>query len=129
MLIPTASVRSVGVVHAIERGGLPLARGVREGECPLTGPDAVKDTILEAGHVKRVSMPSEVFLDAGVDVDRTVGRAGSVNERLPVVEACGACSEVLEEAGTDMANASRKHYCTERESAGAVPARGVVYAG
>lgn len=97
-------MRSVGVVQAIEGGGLPLARGVREGECLLAGLDAVKETILEAEHVKRVSMPSEVFLAAGVDVERIAGRAGSVNERLPVVEACGACSEVLEEAGTDMAN-------------------------
>lgn len=87
----------------MERGGLPLPRGVRAGECLLTVLVAVKDTILEAEHVKRVSMPSEVFRDAGVDVERIAGRAGSVNERLPVVDSCGACSNAREEAGTDMA--------------------------
>jgi hypothetical protein len=69
----------------------------------------VKETVLEAGHTKSVSMPSEVFLDAGVDVERIAGRAGSVNERRPWVEACGACSVILEEAGSDMMDASCKH--------------------
>jgi hypothetical protein len=106
-------VRSVGDVHAIERGGLPLALGVRCGECRLAGLDAVKETILAVGHMKSVSIPSELVLGAGagagVDVERIVGRAGSVNERRAVVEACGACSAALEEAGTDMMKASSKH--------------------
>lgn len=109
MSLPTASVRSVGDVHAIEREGLPLALGVRAGEYRLGGLDAVKDTILAVEHMKSVSMPSEVFLGAGVDVDRIEGRAGSVNERRALVEACGACSGVFEEAGTDMLGASYKH--------------------
>jgi hypothetical protein len=110
--IPTAKVRSVGEVHAIEGAGLALALGVRDGECRRVGPDAVKETILEAEQMKSVSMPSELFLDAGVDVDRIAGRAGSVNERRPWVEACGACScsgVFFEEAGTDMMRTSCKH--------------------
>jgi hypothetical protein len=103
-------VRSVGEVQAIERAGLPpLALEARDGEYRRAGPDAVKDTVLEAGQTKSVSMPSEVFLDAGVDVDRIEGRAGSVNERRPWVEACGACSGIFEEAGRDMMVASCTH--------------------
>jgi hypothetical protein len=103
-------VRSVGDVQAIQRAGLaPLALEARDGEHRRTGPDAVKDTVLEAEQIKSVSMPSEVFLDAGVDVDRIEGRAGSVNERRPWVEACGACSGIFEEAGRDMMVASCTH--------------------
>jgi hypothetical protein len=107
--LPTANVRSVGDVHAIERDGLPLALGVRAGEYRLGGLAAVKETILAAGQIKSVSMPSDVFLGAGVDVDRIAGRAGSVNERRALVEVCGACSGIFEEAGTDMMGASCKH--------------------
>lgn len=98
--IPTARVRSVSDVHGIDRAGLLLPREVRDGECRRVG-SAVKETILEAAQVKSVSMPSEleVALDAGVEVDRTVGRVGSVNERR----------KALEEAGTDMMSASCKH--------------------
>jgi hypothetical protein len=95
-------VRSVGDVHGIERGGLPLPLVLRVGECRFAGLAAVKATIFEVVHVKSVSMPSEVFLDAGVDADRTEGRAGSVNERRAWVEACGACPGVFADAGTDM---------------------------
>jgi hypothetical protein len=113
MRVPTARVRSVSDVHGIERAGLALALGVRAGECRLAGSDAVKETILEAGHVKSVSIPSEVVLDAGIEGDRTVGRVGRVKERRAVVveaEACGACSEALEEAGIDMrGGASYEH--------------------
>jgi hypothetical protein len=115
-------VRSVGDVHAIERDGLPLALGVRGGECRLAGLDAVKETILAVEHMKRVSMPSELVLGAGagVDVDRMAGRAGSVNERRAVVEACGACSAVLEEAGTDMMKAFMQASSDRVEIAGRV---------
>jgi hypothetical protein len=84
----------------------------------LVGFVAVKETILEVAQVKSVSMPSEVFLDAGVDVDRNAGRAGSVNERRPVVEGCGACSGGFEDAGTDMMGASCKHHLARLESSG-----------
>lgn len=110
MRIPTARVRSVSDVQGIERTGLLLPLGVRDGECRLVGSDAAKDTILEAEQVKSVSIPSEVFLDAGVEVDRTVGRVGSVKERRAVVvDACGVCSKALGDAGTDMMGASGKH--------------------
>jgi hypothetical protein len=124
MYIPTAKVRSVGEVHGIERAGLALALGVREGECRRAGPDAVKETILDVVQMKSVSMPSELFLDAGVDVDRIAGRAGSVNERRPWVEACGACpsSGVFEEAGTDMMGTSCKHSGLEMKPSGEAPA-------
>jgi hypothetical protein len=69
----------------------------------------VKETVLEVGQTKSVSMPSEVFLDGGVDVERIAGRAGSVNERRLVVEAYGACSAIVEEAGRDMMDASCRH--------------------
>jgi len=109
MRIPTARVRSVSDVQGIERTGLPLPLGVRGGECRLAGSDAAKDTILEAEQVKSVSIPSEVFRDAGVEVDRTVGRVGSVKERRAAVDACGVCSKALGDAGTDMMGASDKH--------------------
>jgi hypothetical protein len=111
MRIPTARVRSVSDVHGSDRAGLLLPREVGAGECRLVGSDVVKETILEVEQVKRVSMPSELELglDAGVEVDRTVGRVGRVNERRVVVEPCGACSKALEEAGTDMMSASSKH--------------------
>jgi hypothetical protein len=108
--LPTARVRSVREVHGIERAGLPLPLVVRDGECRRVGSDAVKETILEEEQVKRVSIPSELILDAGVEVDRTVGRVGSVKERRAVVEACGVCSNALEDAGTDMMSASDKHH-------------------
>jgi hypothetical protein len=109
--IPTARVRSVGDVQAIQRAGLlPLPLEARDGEYRLVGPAAVKETVLEVGQTKSVSMPSEVFLAGGVDVERIAGRAGSVNERRLVVEACGACSAIMEEeAGSDMVDASCKH--------------------
>jgi hypothetical protein len=108
-------VRSVGDVHAIERGGLPRALGVREYR--LAGLEAVKETILAVEQMKSVSMPSalsELFLAAGVDVDRIAGRAGSVNERRAVVDACGACSKTFLEAGTDMVSASSTHHRLDR---------------
>lgn len=111
-------MRSVSEVHGNERDGLPFARGVRDGECRFTGFVAVKDTILDVEQTKSVSMPSEVFLDAGVDVDRIAGRAGSVNERRPVVEGCGACSGAFEEAGTDMTGPSCKHSRVELKPSG-----------
>lgn len=96
-------MRSVGDVHDIERGGLPLALEARAGDSRRAVPDVVKETVLELGHINSVSMPSELFLDAGADPDRNDGLAGRVNERRPVVvEACGACSGALEDAGTDM---------------------------
>jgi hypothetical protein len=109
--IPTARVRSVGDVQAMQRAGLPpLALEARAGEYRRVGLAAVvKDTVLEAGQTKSVSMPSEVFLDAGVDVERIEGRAGSVNERRPWVEACGAYSGIFEDAGRDMMDASCTH--------------------
>jgi hypothetical protein len=109
MHLPTARVRSVSDVQGIERTGLPWPLGVRDGECRLAGSDAANDTILEAEQVKSVSIPSEVFLDAGVEVDRIVGRVGSVKERRAEVDACGVCSKALEVAGTDMMGASGKH--------------------
>jgi len=54
--------------------------------------------------MNKVSMPSELFLDAGVDADRRLGRAGSVNEPREVVGTCGACSCFFEDAGTDIAD-------------------------
>jgi hypothetical protein len=102
-------VRSVGDVQAIQRAGLPLPLEARDGEYRLAGPDAVKETVLDVGQTKSVSMPSEVFRGGGVDVERIDGRAGSVNERRLVVEACGACSAIIEEVGSDMMDASCKH--------------------
>jgi hypothetical protein len=104
-------VRSVSDVHGNDRAGLLLPREVRAGECRLVGSDVVKETILEVEQVKRVSMPSELVLglDAGVEVDRMVGREGRVNERRATVDPCGACSKTLDEAGTDMMSALYKH--------------------
>jgi hypothetical protein len=111
MRIPTARVRSVSDVHGIDGAGLLLPREARAGECRLVGLDVVKETILDVEQVNSVSMPSELTLgrEAGVEVDRTVGRVGRVNERRAMVDPCGACSKTLDEAGTDMMSASCKH--------------------
>jgi len=114
--IPTAKVRSVGDVHDMERGGLPLVLEVRDGDSRRVGPDAVKETVLEVGHMKRVSMPSELFLEAGADPERNEGRAGSVNERRAAVETCGACSRAFKDAGTDMMCSSCVHFLTDSKS-------------
>ena len=86
----------------------------------------MKETILEAEQMKSVSIPSELFLDAGVDADRIPGRAGSVNERRPVVDACGACSGVFEEAGTDMMSTSCRHRRVELLTVGELSGEGRV---
>jgi hypothetical protein len=57
----------------------------------------VKETIFEVEHTNSVSMPSEVFADAGCEADRTAGRAGSVKECRAVVELrAGASSRFLD---------------------------------
>jgi hypothetical protein len=109
----------------MERGGLALALGVRDGECRFAGLEAVKETIVAVEQMNSVSMPSAVsglFLAAGVDVDRMAGRAGSVNERRAVVDACGACSKTFLEAGTDMV----KCFCFKRASSAGPGATGSV---
>lgn len=109
--IPAASVRSVSDVHGIERGGLPRALEARGGEICRVGPVVEKETTLEVEQMNKVSMPSELFLDAGVDADRRLGRVASVNEpRAVVVGTCGACSGVFEDAGTDIAGSLCAHF-------------------
>jgi len=89
-------VRSVSDVHGKAGGGLPWALEARGGERCRVGPVVEKETTLEVEHMNKVSMPSELFLDAGVEADRRFGRAGSVNEpRAVVVETCGVCPRVL----------------------------------
>jgi hypothetical protein len=90
MIIPTARVRSVGDVHSVDLvSSLAVERAV--------GPAGVKETIFEVEHTNSVSMPSEVFADAGCEADRTAGRAGSVKECRAVVELrAGASSRFLD---------------------------------
>jgi len=97
----------------MECGGLPLVLKVRDGDTRRAGPDAVKDTILEVEHMKSVSIPSELFLDAGADPERREGRAGSVNERRAAVVTCGACSKAFADAGTDMVMRSSVAHLSE----------------
>lgn len=92
--LPKARVRSVGEVHAAERGGLEP----REGDKRRGGLVAEKETILELEHTNRVSMPSEEAEAGGVDAERREGRVGRVNERLTWFEAGGACSRAFQEA-------------------------------
>lgn len=101
--IPTARVRSVGVLHAIELEGLSWRRAAREGDSRLVAPVAVKETIFDSEHMKSVSMPSEVLAAAGLGAGLLAARAGSVKLRRVVRELkAGACSGILEEAGDDM---------------------------
>ena len=89
--IPTASVRSVGVLQAM--WSPPAAEG----------PVAVKETILECGQTTSVSMPSALVVEAELGVGLLLSRAGTVNERRPLFSETGACSGVLEGAsGEDM---------------------------
>lgn len=93
--VPTASVRSVGVVQGITCDASVLALPDREGDSRLEGTAAVKETIFDVVQRNSVSMPSALFGDAGTDVGRVV-RAGSVKLRR-------VCSSgVLEKAGDDI---------------------------
>jgi hypothetical protein len=74
------------------------------------GPVVEKETTLEVEQMNKVSMPSELFLDAGVDADRRLGRVASVNEPRAVVGTCGACSGIFEDAGTDIAGSLCAHF-------------------
>jgi len=90
MTIPTARVRSVGDFHSVD---LVSSLAVERAD----GPAVVKETIFEVEHTNSVSMPSELFADAGCEDDRTAGRAGSVKERRAVVELrAGASSRFLD---------------------------------
>lgn len=96
-IIPTASVRSVEEVHDAARGGLlPRAGDKRRGV-----PVEVKEMILEAEQTNSVSMPSELFVAGGVEVDRTVGRVGRVKLRRMLADPCGAMS-FFQGLGIDM---------------------------
>lgn len=89
--IPTASVRSVGALHAM------LAPP------PARPPVAVKETILECGQTTSVSMPSALFFAAEDGAGLFLNRAGTVKERRVLFSRGGACSGVLEGAtGEDM---------------------------
>lgn len=93
--IPTASVRSVGVLQAIW-ASLPAA----------DAPVVAKETILECGQTTSVSMPSTLFVEAGAGAGLLLNRAGTVKERRVLFSGGGACSGVLEGAsGEDMAAA------------------------
>ena len=106
--IPTASVRSVGVCHAM---WLPLPVVGREGEPRPAGPAVANETILECGHMKSVSMPSALLVDAGAGAGRLAMRAGSVKERrtFPLLSAAGACSASVEGGVGGMAGVSGGH--------------------
>jgi hypothetical protein len=106
--IPTASVRSVGVRHAMWPS-LPMVG--REGEPRPAGPAVANETILECGHMKSVSMPSALLVEAGAGAGLLAMRAGSVKERraLPEPSATGACSASCEGV-EDMAGVSGGHF-------------------
>lgn len=92
-------MRSVSDVHGTSHSLLPWPLDARGGDRRRVGLVVVKETTLEVGQMNRVSMPSEVVLDAGVDAARRLGRPGSVNEPREVVVPCGACSGVDDIAG------------------------------
>jgi hypothetical protein len=116
--VPTASVRSVGVRHAMWPS-LPVVG--REGEPRPAGPAVANETILECGQMKSVSMPSALLVEAGAGAGLLAMRAGSVKERraLPEPSAAGACSASCEGVG-DMAGVSGGHFAVgEGEGEGA----------
>ena len=106
--VPTASVRSVGVFQGIGCGVSPE----REGEGRRVGPVAVKEKIFEVEHMNSVSMPSTLFVGAGTDEGRFTVRAGRVKLRRPLLglglRACGACSEVWDDAEVDIMGILRR---------------------
>jgi hypothetical protein len=117
--VPTASVRSVGVRHAMWPS---LSVVGREGEPRPAGPAVANETILECGHMKSVSMPSALLVEAGAGTGLLAMRAGSVKERraLPEPSAAGACSASCEGV-EDMAGVSGGHFAVgegEGESTG-----------
>lgn len=90
----------------------PFAGWRREGEAFLLEPETVNETILVDEQTKRVSIPSALFVDAGVGRGLFAMRAGSVKERRALdEEAGGACSGVAEADGDDMVDGSRRHCC------------------
>lgn len=96
--IPTASVRSVGVLQVMWASS-PAAEA----------PAAVKETILECGQTTSVSIPSALLVEAAAGAGLLLNRAGTVNERRPLFSGGGACSGDLEGAsGEDMVSA---HAC------------------
>lgn len=72
--MPTASVRSVGVFHAMGCH----ASAEREGEGRRADAGVVKEKILQSEHTKSVSMPSAQAADAGTEVVLLGARAGRV---------------------------------------------------
>lgn len=75
---------------------------------------ALKETILELGQTNSVSMPSEPWPDGGgSDEGLLAMRAGSVKERLAVVDAARLGGEAVEGGGDDMTQASCRHCLAE----------------
>lgn len=80
----------------------------REGEVRFEEPTAVKDTIFELAHTNKVSIPSELFVEAGVGAGLLVLRAGRLKLRFEGLEE-GGCVEALKGAGEDMMCGSSGH--------------------
>lgn len=114
--IPTAKVRSVGVLHAVEGDASRAALGAREGESRREDVAVVNDTILAMGQMNRVSMSLALLDEAGDRTGLLAMREGSVKLRR-VLRGCstrrGASSDG---AGDDMMSASRAHCGPERRS-------------
>lgn len=109
MILPTARVRSAGVLHASGCDDTALDLLAREGDGRRDAV-AVKETILQSAQRKSVSMPSALCDGVGAGAGLLVLRAGSVKLRRPW-SGSGACSSVFVGACEVMTGISDVHVC------------------
>lgn len=109
--IPTARVRSVGVLHAIEGDASLPALAPRDGESrrEVEVVAVVKDTILAMEQMNRVSMSFALLEGAGDRTGRLAMREGRVKLRRELSGCSARRGASSEGAGDDMTGASRVH--------------------